>query len=1758
MASLGDQQAPSSETTSSAQRAADESDLDPAAFLKSVRELSEKREREDAERYRKLEEEIEKGRQERAARRAERERSISPEKANVTPTNSLRPSINVDTLSTPPAMTPPASSTPAMRDSGSASPTKDIPEFKGFGSNSRTLSGQTTAQQSEPPSSASTPSRTASSLARSGTLSWQQRPSSRGGGSRPRSMFIPESNTQASSTAQAEAEPSRDQIAASLGSRDPSWFRQTADRGAGNAAYRRSKEETTPGENTASGRRGLPGMSRESSIEPARRGSPARAESVTSETTSRTGSVRDSNVSSSRFSTTRTSTSSKPDLRSLIAADEEQVKSSPMSEETTSITDGDQSGFSRTMTMSSSQARLGSTIERPSSPTKGMGGFVQSAMLRRSDSATKRWSAQPGSSVSRQNSVTSARSGYGGLTGSHSMPRLEPTSNSREASNEPASRPTSSSSNLTNLTTTQTKDDKDIFIKPALPRTHSRSKSVASNYSTTAEEGHTSPPSSPSKRWSPTKSSWLESAITKPDSPKPAAAARNSQPSWMSDIAKAKAQRASGDSTPKPAEDTGSRPSSPMKPAFGQGMLKRSESRDLDVPRIGTPNPAEERTSRPPSPIKPGIGRSDFRRSDSSDLKPFSATLTPTAQPRSTGSTSESIETTRSEPPLKNTSEADSKEAMVPSLAGKSTASSEAEPSEVQKPSTPVKAPAPSASTTLRSAAPPIKMNGLDEEATTPKDSKTSEMDKPSAPVKAPSTSIAAKSKPDTPPKPPTDFRSNLRSRGPSEVKQQNAPEFLSKFGNLKKASTQNYVAPDVLKDNILRGKGDLAKTGGPVKTQRRDELKESLLAKKDQWKKEKEEGVVHERKISNPPQTPQKPEALAKRELLSRSDSTKVNESTEKPKIETPEALARQRSLKEQPKSESSLPALEKQTSAPSSKRIENVAPTQPQRQMSTPATSTGSADSSQPTQTSRMAARFNPGLAGILARGPPTTTNGSDVPSRSGSPAMLGRSKTPVMTPSSEPPAEGGQLQDVRKGRAKGPKRRKGGARDTEDETMAPLTSESPPTTSNNPSPVQPSAPRIETAPEGLFATEKPKPQAPPGSAASLMRASLQKSPAPRQKQTEPEKPATPVESSAVLVAGPREMKPSVPTKSPSFSSTKQREDQPAINTRSPATTAAPNALPDKAGDHQSVRNDVPEFKGFRAAQRPGPSIRVEDDKENVGESSPSVKSVASMWSRQPQPKKSEPPAQIQMPSRKDEEAAMRSAGLLASSPSRPGSSNGLGISVNKNENRTQTPPAFAGGPPKPSKPSRAVSGQLQEASLNKDTDTGEGPPDSYDNSVSEVSQRLSNTFGSVPNCTGPLSIDAHALVASSPHQQRVFRTIRKVVLAASRGGSLKQLPPQEEYTFFDECVYVCQHAYSVADGPKRTEIFRWTGDSSSEAAVEQAQNAAKKLAKEAGSAPISTLRQGFEPPGFLQALGGILVTRRGSREGAPKQYMLCGRKHLGQIVFDEMDFGVGSLCSGYAYLVSYPITLQETKLYLWKGSACSAEEISAARLAAMDLSETGEMIEVDDGAELASFLKVFGLGTSKASIPKPTELWQQKAVAPHEFACRLFAVQQAPVKQGGFTSFFTRRPSWNSLSPARRQSEDIKVEAKEISPFTQSDLEADAIYLLDAHSQLYILIGPMFPSLAESTRDLLLAQTLFLASEHALLAASAEDRPSVPKTHVLLAGVPSELKMLFRHWDDSSGLWGTGGLMAGGNRQTEAEMLALEEVLEVVGRD
>ena len=435
--------------------------------------------------------------------------------------------------------------------------------------------------------------------------------------------------------------------------------------------------------------------------------------------------------------------------------------------------------------------------------------------------------------------------------------------------------------------------------------------------------------------------------------------------------------------------------------------------------------------------------------------------------------------------------------------------------------------------------------------------------------------------------------------------------------------------------------------------------------------------------------------------------------------------------------------------------------------------------------------------------------------------------------------------------------------------------------------------------------------------------------------------------------------------------------------------------------------------------------------------------------------------------------------------------------------------------------------------------------------------------SSFNSWPTSNGALTIDTQAVITACRITRPRSKTLRKTIYEVTADGSTKQLSPQQEYTLFEEDVYVCTHGHVAVNGPKMAQLYTWEGVSSAKSAAEAAIVSAKAIARQEGSSlPVQAVSQGLEPSGFFEALGGILITRRGAREGAPKQFMLCGRKHLGHIVFDEVDFDVTLLCSAFVYLISYPVTLQETKLYLWKGSACSTEEIGAAKLAAMDLSETGEIIEVDQGAEFSSFLKIFGSITTKTHIPKPTDMWKQKATAPDKFTARLLRMQQAEVRQGLFAGMFSRRPSWGSrASPAPPDPADVKAEAKEITPFTQADLDPEGIYLLDARSMLFVLLGPLFPSLQpETVRNALLAQTLLFASDYAILSASMEDRPVVPKAVVVFSGVPDDIRWLFRHWDDSQGLWGTGGLMAGSANpamMNEEKVAPVDEVVRAVCR-
>ncbi|KAK6441988.1 hypothetical protein LTR95_001774 [Oleoguttula sp. CCFEE 5521] len=1637
----------------------DEDDLDPAAFLKSVRELSEKREREDRERYRKLEEEIEAGRRERLARKEERKRSVSPKKTEAPQREPAHPRERaareqVNTPTPRPAQEQPAALTLG---SGSKAIMDGVPEFKGFGSIKRPSapgtptrgSGEARPLSRESPSK---PSPSAAMPSRTGTVKWQQRPTSRGVDSRPTLAASAVSSEPVKRAEVEKPEASREQIAAQLGARDPAWFRQTADRGIGNAAFRKSKEEQASEERAISGRRGLPGMSRETSLEPTRAYSPA-PESATSNTPSNSSSAL--GRSSMASNPTSMSGQSKPSMEPQAVPQSASDRSS--------TTDSDQSSLQRVPTMSSTQARLNGPGERSASPTKGMGGFVQSAMMKRSDSVNKRWSAQPGHSLSRQNSTASVRSGHGGLQGSYSMPKLEPqSSTSRETSNEPSSRPTSSSSNTIATTIGQaSRQDDSGFVKPPLPL-HNRSKSVASLHTALGDQdATTSPPGSPSKRWSPTKSSWIESALNKPDSPKPSPA-KNAQPSWMENIARAKAQRESGEITPRsmtpaPPELDFSRPLSPTK------------STSFGPSRAGTPVMPAQDSSRPSSPTKAAsFGQSLLKRSESRDLRPETGSprsITPPMKAKPNGLAGrptsmlakESLEMAErmAAPTRKEELNGTSKDAAVTATDLVVTSSEEVDTSTT----------AATTPTTAKTTPPKVS----------PKPDAISRFAATTA-IKSPAPSTAfskppvSPAKDVSPSKPQTDFRATLRSRPAIAPKSTDTPEFLAKASALRPTRPEKYVAPDLLKDNILRGKTGLAVTGGPVKTVRRDELKESLLAKKDEWQAEKEAGVVKEREVKFKPSTPEKPEALAKRELLTRKASDRtVERSPAKKQEETPEALRRQKSIREQPKA--AQPEIKPQEVVPEAQQVSPIA--RSRSPLSTPA----------PSQTSELAARFNPDLARILALGPPSP-KASPSGSRSGSPVQS--MKSPPVEAAGEAATPAAPLQDMRKDRAKGPKRRKGGA------AAAAASEEIAP---DLPSAVEqpvPSSAATNIEPERM--PKKALPSAKPGSMASIMASSLggtRKSAA----SADPEStPVTPAKDNMVAPSKPlpspkptfspfQTTRPAPPAKDVAFNEVKTapvgarsmhaaspfaKRAQPLPTTTQPAAEAPP-ATPKK--------DAVPEFRGFGSSRV---ANNAEENKENDDTSLPSVKAVSSFWGRSPAASKpAERPLQTQLPNRRDEEAAMRSAGLLASSParsnSRPGSSNGPETTATLN------------GPPRPAKSSRIVSGQL------------------------------------------PTSEDVKAFLDTTSKSPPRIKTLRKSVQLVSLDGELTQLAQQDEYTLFSGSVYIITHTYIPASGPKTTGVYSWYGSDASLSSFQTAETAARAVAKrEAASIPI-TVNQGLEPAEVLEALGGILITRRGTRETASKQYMLCGRQHLGHVVFDEVDFDAKRLCGGFVYLISYPVTLQRCRLWLWKGQHATTEAVSAGRLVGMEIGAgLEEVAEVAQGAESADYLAIFG---PAEAIPKPSSFWHSKSGIAQP---RLIRIQQLkPVSSFlGAVYSLSRRPSWSS----RPQSpEAVKCEAVGVSPFTQSSLEADGIYILDTPGKVCVLIGPLFASTKPvDVRNAVLAQALLFAEEYA-------EAVGGKGVEVLFSGLPQELGACFRFWVGTRGLWGVEGMMGGSQNST-----------------
>ena len=1204
--------------------------------------------------------------------------------------------------------------------------------------------------------------------------------------------------------------------------------------------------------------------------------------------------------------------------------------------------------------MSPSQGRISpERMDRPASPTKGLGGFVQSAMMKRSDSVNKRWSAQAGPQLSRGNSVASNTSGYGisryprgGIT---PLTESRPNSISRETSPAVNSRPGSSHSNVT---ATQGQNENN---KPGT------STSVASNQFESASNNKSgkparesksppplaaettmSPPASPSKRWSPSKSSWLENAINKPDSPKIKMPAPQ-QPAWMADIARAKQQRGSVD------------------------LSKGTNFKEVTIGGL-VRSPPPGAGYKPPSisglpsgfsagvAVKPRSGSSDDLGGDEG---------TPVVAEKKVGSGTSSPLHARSPKPSSNKmGPSEIKEAALGKEKERSSPSAKRESSEIG----------------IRTMSPTVM-----------------------------------KSKPETPP--PKDFKSSLKSRPVDEDASKNEPEFRNVFGKLKRTHTQNYKAPDELKDNIMRGKAGLAQTGGPKKTEHKDEFKESILHKKQGMVAPSASTRITSASSKTPDQTI--PEAIAKKIGLTRPESIVSNESTEGEKEATkPEALAKLQHLRDKPK-----PAPPEIQSAPSA------------------------ALQTEPRAKSPLGGTFASSLAGILQKGPSpmagksTTGPSSDTqPEKSVSPSV-----------NDEPSSTGPQLTHATKARAKGPKRRlptadiKAGVKDSR--SSAP--------------PQKPE--RLATENEPVATPDISMPRSPASSpSTSRPLSNITNNNRKVIQPSSPRKPSTSITFQGN--AGSASPIPQTTIKEPEMKTSPTVKQKPALspkNDKRPSTTISTSESPLDTPSKQLNTGEPPLPDSTLASDKQKREIEPQESDRPLS----SVRGAAALWGQSIKPTHSSvPKSPVKLPTRKDEEAAIEEAGLKRKDP--------VGFDIKTSDrqlepksDRNPASPAVQSpkSPPLPSKKPTSIAG-LAAPTHPQPPKTAQSTRSTISN-PSEASELLADIFEEVSKSRNNANVDTQAIVSSraSEESSQKIKTLRKQIFEITSNGRSLPISSQQEHVLFEDNLYLCTHVFGSPSGQRTTEVYLWCGDGVSSSSVEDAQIFAKKVAKE-NNGKLILLKQGKETSNFFQALGGIVIIRRGraaSSPGSAAAYMLCGRQHVDQIAFDEVDFSPRSLCSGFPYIAS----IQSGKTYLWKGSGSGAEELGCARLIAMDIGLTGDIEEVDDGKEPRGFWESFPGGKRDAATTQATSMqhWSLKPSC-ERYTTRLFAVDvelSRPKSSSGFMSWGRR-----GSAPSNEANTAATSQIKEIMPFAQSDLVVDGVFVLDAFFEIFMYVFLSFP--------------------------------------------------------------------------------------------
>lgn len=1532
-------------------------------FLARIASLSKKSE-DDAEQTRRAEEQMMQARKERQARRAgmrihrlsheakltthtERARSISPVKTGpAAPLSSTSPRPTAERSIEPPMSLTPRSraQTTTRPDESPTRPSRPLPAPSR--EHERPLP-QPPSETVDIPASAQSTSRP---LSRSGTLSWQQRPLSRGIGSvrsRPLSASRGASAEPPSGPGQAQQKdtddaPSRKDIAATLGSKDPAWFRQTQERGLGSAAYRKSEHDDTSFSKSSSHGMKLPGLSAEinssrsaQDMQPPRSPNPTATEDAAIKQSPTSQSPRRINAAAAYVSN--------PGPAPAMSPTEPPSMLQPTSGDL-SVQDLD-GGLGRAPSLLSSGGR-------PPSPTKGLGGFVQSAMMRRSDSVSKRWSVQANAGLKRGDSVAGNRPSFNAPTTAvpplgHARTLSREPRNTRDGTSSPlsGSRPTSShAEEHTQKTIQKSKSEPQGLVAP-----QSNRASVAAQVPASDGQEDSILSRSPSKtmdprRWSPTKASWLESALARPESPR-FSPSKEEPPAWKIGLQRSKSQKELAIPDEKPATsqpDTAvvsaqeAKSTDPLKPP---GYLKATDymrnaekpapesqepsSKTDDVPKHSPPSRTAFATSKPENPDAPRPTRDELDQPISTpnfrasiDKKPPVLKPKPQTPPktdfranlrsRDNGPASAASDEPEFKTVFGKLKKAETKNYVAPDTLKDNISRGKA---------------------ALNLTGGPQPRKRVDEF----KESILAQKDA----MKAGGGSIHKKSpsRDASPEKPAPDVPEALRRRNTLHKSKASVEGPI--VAGLHKASDtglkSSNKAPEVSNAGSKEAtpvappqppfKKPAEKPGSMSADRASEQPQPRALGKFDKSADSVEDGLSKVVSVTTPRDIPAKiVESSISHSSSHDSDKKSTVEQESERVLSRTSTIASDTSARSLPVSGQASPAI---GGIPHQKKAAGGG----------------------------LASRLNPALAGLIARGNSPKPASDETATEGYPPSTTALSKNALRSKVEDP----ANLTHMTKARAKGPKRRA-------------------PKTEAVPSPKE--TPKSDTSKVILPAETKREPIAsasptrnPVKTSFADVRSAFDTKPAPKMDEAGPATEQQPPRDS---FASRSEAKspPPVQIKSPGLRSVSGQSPSLASKSTPPPVVAS------KSSDLRRVSSQSPAPDRTDPAPPKPPAKKTFDIAvDRTSKDAESPKPVAPMPLT---------PSRSKLNSSRPQKSSDDATESLLATKTK---TSGLGVSL--------------AGAPTPTKTS-----QLTPPPENVHRASAPTESRKVSENASPVRRALETYFSSVPRSDETADFDTEAILkAVSPVAEGV-KTLNCQVFEVSGDGKKNAVPAGQEHVLFEECMYLVIHNFELA-GKKAAEAYLWTGDAVAGSAIDDAQLFCRKIARE-NSAKMDVIKQGKESSNFFSALGGILITRRAKNSAL---YMLRGQRHVGHVAFDEVELSAESLCSGFPYLISAKFG----KLYLWKGQGCGADEVGAARLIGMDIGLTGEIEEVLEGKEPTAFWECFTGPNPKAAF-KASEIWAMRSMDEKKgFPCKLYRLEaERPKSSGGFWGLRATSPS------------------------------------------------------------------------------------------------------------------------------------------------